>query len=186
MMLTKKLIMLLALTSAARAHEVCFLDIRFLIKHDYAYIFHFDKLTKVARPGKPRPPIKFLPFEENIKICVCKCIDDYLSRTQSWRGEKTQLLLSYRNPHNPVSTKTISRWITDMLNQAGIDTNIYTGHSTRSASASKARSCGVPTKEILKNGHWSNESVFQNRYSKELTSASGSSFQHSILDSTVQ
>ena len=78
--------MLLALTSAARAHEICFLDLRFLVKHQSGYIFSFGKLTKVATASKKRPPIKFLPFEENQKLCVCKCIDDYLSRTTIWRG----------------------------------------------------------------------------------------------------
>ena len=39
--LTIKLTMLLTLTSAARASEICYLDTRYLIKHNSGYIFHF-------------------------------------------------------------------------------------------------------------------------------------------------
>lgn len=182
-MLTKKLTMLLAVTSAARAHEICFLDIRYLVKHHSGYIFSFGKLTKVANPKKPRPPIKFLHFVSNHNLCVCRCIDDYLIRSKLWRDSETQLLLSFRNPHKSVATKTISRWITDVLKLSGIDTSVFTGHSTRSASTSKAKSCGVPTKEILKNGYWSNESVFQKTYSKEIVNDE-SLFQQCILSTS--
>jgi len=77
----------------SRAHEICFLDIRYLTKHHSGYTFTFGNTTKVAKQGRPRAPIKFIPFEENLELCVCKCIDVY------------QLLLSYIRPHKPVSTR---------------------------------------------------------------------------------
>jgi len=146
--LSKKLTMLIALTSAARAHEICFLDIRYLTKHHSGYTFTFGNTTKVAKQGRPRAPIKFIPFEENLELCVCKCIDVYLEKTV-WRGVENQLLLSYIRPHKPVSTRTVSRWLTDVLKLSGIDTDTFTGHSTRSAASSKAKFCGVPIKEIF-------------------------------------
>ena len=45
-MLTYKVTMLLALTGSSRAHEICYLVIRYLIKHSSGYTFHFNKLTK--------------------------------------------------------------------------------------------------------------------------------------------
>jgi len=51
-LLTLKLTMLLELTSAARAHEICFLDVRYLVKHSTGYTFHFGKPTKTASRGK--------------------------------------------------------------------------------------------------------------------------------------
>ena len=63
--LTLKLAMLLALTPAAKASEICFLDTRYLIKHNSGYIFHFGKNTKTSKKGKPRSPIKFIPFGTN-------------------------------------------------------------------------------------------------------------------------
>jgi len=54
-----KLTTLLALTPAAKAHEICSLDIRFLVKHRTAFTFSFGK------PTKKRPLLKLLPFEED-------------------------------------------------------------------------------------------------------------------------
>ena len=45
-MLTYKMAVLLALTESSRAHEICYLDIRYLVKHSFVYTFHFNKLTK--------------------------------------------------------------------------------------------------------------------------------------------
>ena len=40
---TYKVTMLLALERSFRAHEICYLDIPYLIKHSSAYTFHFNK-----------------------------------------------------------------------------------------------------------------------------------------------
>ena len=65
--LTLKLTMLLALTSAARASEICYLDTRYLIKHNSGCIFHFGKNTKTSKKGKLRSPIKFIPFDKKLE-----------------------------------------------------------------------------------------------------------------------
>ena len=180
--LTQKLSTLLALTSAARAHEIALLDIRFLVRHHSGYTFSFNKPTKVDRPGKKRPPLKFLPFLENKKLCVCSCIDSYLLRTSAWRGNnESQLLLSFVKPHGAVKSVTISRWLTDILSQSGIDVNVFSGHSTRTAASSKAKSCGVPIKEILSRGFWSKSTTFEKFYSREIVNENTDSFQRSIL-----
>ena len=179
--LTKKLTILLALTSASKSHEIDYLDIRFLVKHHSGYTFSFSKPTKVTRKGKLRPAITFVPFEENSRLCVCNCIDTYLIRSRSWREDKNQLLLSYVKPHKEISAKTVSKWITDILDMAGVDISTFSGHSTRSAASSKAKFCGVPTKEILKRGYWTNESTFQKHYSREIDSNNLGVFQKSIL-----
>lgn len=152
----------MALTSATRSHEIGNLDLRFLVKHHSGYTFTFAKLTKVTLKGKLRPPITFIPFEENSSLCVCKCIDTYLVRSKSWRDGKNQLLLSYVKPHKEISAKTVSKWITDILDMAGIDTKTFSGHSTRSAASSKEKSCGVRTKEILKEVFRQTNQLFRN------------------------
>jgi hypothetical protein len=51
-----------------------------------------------------------------------------------------QILISiHRPPYAPVKPCSISLWIRSILNSAGIDTRIFKGHSTRSASTSNAR-----------------------------------------------
>jgi len=82
-MLTLKLTLLLALTLSARSHEICCLDIRYLVKHYTGYTFHFGEITKTARKGKLRSPIKLSQFKENKELCVCNYIDLYLDRSSS-------------------------------------------------------------------------------------------------------
>ena len=55
-----------------------------------------------------------------------------------------------------------------VLSAAGIDTNTFTVHSTHAESSSKAKVQCVPTKEILKQGSWSNNSIFDKFYHKEI------------------
>ena len=54
------------------------------------------------------------------------------------------------------------------MKSAGVDTNIYTVHSTRGAPASKAAASAVPIQAILKQGHWSRESTFARFYQREI------------------
>ena len=60
--LTLKLTMLVALTSAVRASEIGFLDIRYLINHSSGYTFHFRKNTQTSKRFKPRDLVKFHIF----------------------------------------------------------------------------------------------------------------------------
>ena len=91
-----------------------------------------------------------------------------MERTKPWRQEKGQLLLSYVNPHQPVVSSTVSGWILKTLALAGIDTATFKGHSTRSASTSKACAQGVSIKEILKRAHWSTSTTFEKQYKRDI------------------
>ena len=55
-----------------------------------------------------------------------------------------------------------------MLSDAGVDTTIYSAHSTRGASASKAVSVGLSIEAILKTGSWASESVFSKHYNRPI------------------
>ena len=75
-----------------------------------------------------------------------------------------QLLISYHRPHKPVQSCTIARWIKSLLGSAGIDTSIFKGHSTRSASTSKARAGGISLEDVLKMADWTGPSSFLRFY----------------------
>ena len=49
-----------------------------------------------------------------------------------------------------MTTQSVSRWILEVLGHAVIDTKTYSGHSSRPASSSKAKSSDVSMGEILK------------------------------------
>ena len=52
-------------------------------------------------------------------------------------------------------SSTIFGWIKNDLRETGIDTEIFKGHSTRSASTSNAGLAGLSVKNILERGSWS-------------------------------
>ena len=114
-------------------------------------------------------------------MCVCRTIDQYLDRTNSRRNRHSQLLLALVKPFKPVSTSTVSRWLVDMLSLAGIDTQTFKAHSTRSASVSKANTLGVSLTEIIKRGQWTTDSTFRKFYNKDIQN--NETFQLNIVKS---
>ena len=83
------------------------------------------------------------------------------------RGEENKLLLSYQEPHKPVSRNTLARWLRQVFNGAGVDTARFSAHGTRTASTSAALSSGVPVDVVLRAAGWSSESTFTRFYRKE-------------------
>ena len=55
MTLFLKLTVLLFITSAERCHEICYLDIHYMVKTSSPYQCHFTKITKSWKKGKPPP-----------------------------------------------------------------------------------------------------------------------------------
>ena len=55
--LSLKLCMLLALTTSSRASGIHHLDIRFMVNTGDKVTFHFHKLHKIWRKGKPPPSL---------------------------------------------------------------------------------------------------------------------------------
>ena len=104
----------------------------------------------------------------------------YIKATHELRGEprKTQLLIGQIKPHKEVVKSTIAGWLKLLLKKSGINTKIFTAHSFRSASSSKASLGG----NILKTGNWTNSSVWQKFYQKPITPCS-KSFQKEVLTS---
>ena len=167
--LTYKLTMLLGLTSAPQVLSLQHLDITFTTQGTNNYMFTFGKLHKAWRKGKPPPSLKVYTFEENTKLCVIATLEEYLKRKKVWCGkDKSQLLLSFIKPHNPVVSSTISGWIKNALREADIDTEIFKGHSTRSASTSKAGLIGLSVTDSLERGSWSYASTWQRFYNRQV------------------
>ena len=57
-----------------------------------------------------------------------------------------------------VHSSTVSRWIKEILKETGVDADFVKGHSTCSASTSKACLSGISIDDIISRGSWSNES----------------------------
>jgi hypothetical protein len=172
--LTHKLTTLLALTTAARAHELQAIDPTLIEDYGDRVVLHIKGLTKTKRPAK-----QFLSFTihcfEFDKLDVVRCLRHYLERTQAWRKDKTrekQLLLGLVGAHKPVASCTISRWVENFLALAGIDTEVFKAHSTRGASTSKAARVGLSLEIIIKKANWSNVKTFHRFYHRDVPQTS--------------
>ena len=99
-------------------------------------------------------------------------------------GNETKLLISFNKPYQAVSRYTIRRWIKQVLSNSGIDTNVFSAYSTRSASVSAANSKGVPLGKILSAGGWSRASTFSKYYNKPIVNTHGCDYGQAYLTLT--
>ena len=162
-MLSLKTVTLCALISSQRVqslHDLCISNMK---KFDDCVVFALGKI-KQSRPSCKSMFIELKPFPNDINICVVHALEEYLERTESIREGCDKLFLSYLKPHKEASKSTIARWIKTLLGLAGIDTTVFSAHSTRAASASAMKACGVPIGQILQTAGWSSEKTFAKHY----------------------
>ncbi|CAC5399818.1 unnamed protein product [Mytilus coruscus] len=92
----------------------------------------------------------------------------YLKSTDNFRGENRQdskLFLAISNPHNPISSQTISSWIVSTIQMAYNDKKkSVKAHSTRAIGPSWALYKGASMKNIMEAADWSRESTFTKFY----------------------
>nr|CAH7736493.1 unnamed protein product [Callosobruchus chinensis] len=85
--------------------------------------------------------------------------------TQSLRHGEDFVFISHQRPYRRVTKNSISRWITDTLRKAGIDTKIFKPHSTRHAATLAALKIGVVQVDtILKAAGWTQANTFTRFY----------------------
>ena len=164
--LTLSLTILLFLLSGNRCQAVHLYDLKHCHKTHNSYTFSLPSILKTTKPGKHLDPVIYTGYPYDKKLCVYLHLTEYISRTREIRGVYTPLLISYVKPHKPVVKDTVARWVTKIMQTAGIDTSIFAPHSTRSASTSAAFRQGCPMQTILKAGGWSQEGTFLKYYNK--------------------
>ena len=172
-----KTVLLLALTSAARAHELSALDLTYSLRKEGSWEFSLPTHVKNSRPGHPARKFIFLAFPENPKICVIRSLIAYVDRTKGLR-KSTQLLVSFISPHKAISSQSVSRWLSRALRMAGIELK-YTGHSTRGASTSAAAAAGLSADLILEAADWASVQTFERFYHRE---SSAGAFARAVLN----
>ena len=145
--LTWKLAMLLALCSASRTSDLTKLSISHRVFSSGKVTFY---PTGLSSPDNLPTPIEFHAFSDNL-LCPVKCLQRYEAVTASFRmkSEQEQLFLSINNQYSPVVSSSIAWWLTSVLTSSGVDTSIFSAHSTRGASTSAASLAGVTTQQIL-------------------------------------
>lgn len=183
--LSLRLVTLLALITAQRRQTLSFIDIRNIRRVNNNKIeIKIPDLIKTSGPSR-RQPVLLLPrFPDNPKICVFSVLDWYLLKTAELRKEETKLFLGLKKPHEAVGGQTLSRWIKMTLAESGVDTKIFSAHSTRHAATSAAFRDGVSLDVVRKTACWSADSaVFARHYNLQLA-VDRFSFASSILNNT--
>ena len=84
------------------------------------------------------------------------------------RSSDPALFISTTKPFKLVSRDAIARWIKNTIKEANIDTDLFTAHTCRSASTSKAKIAGLNIKTILNSANWAKENIFKKYYFKEI------------------
>ncbi|XP_070559449.1 uncharacterized protein [Ptychodera flava] len=178
--LTLKLVMLLALVTAARSQSLHLLDLSSMTTEESSYTFIFTGLLKQSRPGYVNPVVTLRPYTPDKLLCVCDTLKEYLSRTENFRDNETKLFISYVKPHKAVSKASISRWIREVMTRSGIDTDKFKAHSVRAVATSRAKQSFVPVEHILATAGWSSLCTFAKFYDKP-TATDSDLFAHSVL-----
>ena len=130
-------------------------------------VFYISKLLKTSRPKSHKQPIVFKAYPHDVSLCVVALIKLYLEKTAALRHDvNCMFFISYAPPHKPVSSRTLARWVSDILHKAGIHTKTFKSHSLRSASTSNAFSGGLSLTEIAKAAGWTNVETFGKFYNK--------------------
>ena len=178
--LTLKLVMLIALTKAARPQTIHLLSVKNLKKTSQMFTLSLAHLQKHDRPGTQLKSVNIEIYPNDKSLCTYTHLEEYLKRTSSVRNSEERLFISYIKPHKRVSKDTIRRWIHHTLKNAGINTELFGPYSTRSASVSKAAKLNIPIQQIMKTAGWARESTFAKFYHKKVIP--GKTFSDTLLN----
>lgn len=170
--LTLKLVMLMALTQAARIQTLhCLLRRNINFEQDSVCVW-FGETLKQCRPRFNVRFVTFKPYSTDIRLCVCETLKMYIARTDKFRNSANQedgkLLLSFIKPHKHITKDTVARWIRTVLSLSGIDSSQYSAGSVRPAAASKAKAMALPIAHIMARAGWSRAATFAKFYDKEI------------------
>ena len=86
---------------------------------------------KQSRQNRKEEPIVLKKSGENKKQCIVKCEQCYMERRGKLPLDTDKLIVTRKELHRPASRDTISRWVKDVLSQAGVDTQTFAPHSCR-------------------------------------------------------
>ena len=159
--------MLVALVSGQRVQTLSLLELSFTYSVYDSFVFVIPDMTKTSRPGKSASQIVLSEYGQDKRLCVVSYLVAYLLKTLEYRSS-SKLFLGLQKPHKAVGSETLSRWVKATLRLSGVRIDIFSGHSTRAASSSKAKLAGLSVDSILECVGWSNEQTFARYYNKKI------------------
>ena len=167
--LTNKLVTLLALDTAQRVQTLSKISIENIEFLENSVQIKIPERIKTSRRNKNQPFFNIPNFQDQKSLCVATMLKAYLLKTEQVRSNHKKLFITHKKPHHEASSQTISRWVRNTLKKSGINTSVFTAHSTRHASTSAAARKGINIETIRKTAGWTeNSSVFARFYNRPL------------------
>ncbi|XP_075990178.1 uncharacterized protein LOC142985821 [Anticarsia gemmatalis] len=158
--LTKKLVILLALCTAHRVQTLSLIKIENISITPNGVQIAIIDIIKTSAPGRDQPILCLPFFKDNLNICPASVLKDYIFVTKNMRTTNAgNLLLTYKKPHRAATAQSLSRWIRQVLSDSGVDTTVFSPHSTRHAATSAARAAGLSIDTIRKTAGWTSTSL---------------------------
>ncbi|KYN21782.1 hypothetical protein ALC57_05841, partial [Trachymyrmex cornetzi] len=178
--LTRKLVMLLALSTGQRCQTLAAIKISQITFEENRALIRIPDKLKTSAPGRPQPLLSIPKFGNHEELCVVGLLSIYTEKTKDIRPPTCDsLLIALKQPHEAVGAPTVSRWLRTTLSECGVS-DAFSAHSTQHAATSKAANKGVPLELIKKAAGWSGESrVFANFYNRPLINSEA--FASSVL-----
>ena len=146
--LALKLTFRLNLLSGHRCQTTKYLNIDSMELTTDKCIFYITDKVKQTRIGTHIPPLSFVAYPKDKKLCIISHLQEYLKRTTPFRKDSKQLLLSHLKPHGPIRKDTISSRCKLVLSSAGIDTSKFKSNSTRAASFTHLADNDINIKDV--------------------------------------
>ena len=180
-LLSYKTAMLMLLTTGHRGQTILACSVNLMHIYSNKITFNIQTLLKTSKPGQHLVEVVFHAYEDK-KLCPVVYLREYIKRTKSIR-KSNQLLIQISKPHAGISRSTLRRWTQTTMQRAGIDTSVYSAHSTRSAATSFADKRKVPLADILASAGWKSSSTFARHYNKPVKDNATAEFSRAILSS---
>lgn len=168
--LSSKLITLLALATGQRIHTLSLISCDNISIVPTGIKIRIPALVKTSRAGSFQPYLDLPYFLHRPKLCVASTLQEYMEKTKSFRSSLDEkLFFTSKPPYRPASKQTLSRWVKETMINAGIDSDLFSPHSTRHASTSAALRKGLSLDKIRKTAGWTDKSsIFARFYNRPL------------------
>lgn len=165
--LTTKTAALLAVMLAARCETLSKISLQreYFTVHTDKIVIHLSELPKGARPSNRDLKDVFQIYRHDAEPSLdpYSHVLEYIRRTDPIRKDCTRLFLSYVQPHAPVSSAAIGRWLKSYLSALPGGSQ-SSAHSIRKNSASVAEKHGASLRTIMMSAHWSDVSTYFRHY----------------------
>lgn len=158
--LSKKLVTLLALITAQRIQTLSLIKLENIKCFSDKIEIRIPDRIKNSSLNQCQPLLTIPFFEEHPEICVASTLKNYIERTAEHRNSNLEnfLFLTHKKPIHVATKQTLSRWVKETLHDSGIDTTLFSSHSTRHASTSTAKLKNIIIDIIRKTAGWSSKS----------------------------